>query len=333
MIFRVVSTLCVCWMCLPAAAQSTASPDAATELAAPDKVLVVGQRPGPGLWKVTRGDHVLWIFGTYAPMPKNMEWRSQQVETILTSAQEYLAPPSAQTKIGFFKQLTALPQVFGLRNNPNGVLRDVLAPDVYARWLPLKAKYLGKNEDIEGERPLFVADELYRRALSAAGLGNDNQVRDAIEKMVKKRGIKVTEPALDLVMPDPSGAMKQFKKAAIDDGACFATTLDRLEHDIDAMRVRANAWAKGNIALIRTLSFADREGACNAAMLNSSFVKGQPGLQDIHARMLTLWVMAAEQALANNTSSFAMLAMHDIVDPHGFVAALQAKGYAVETPE
>jgi hypothetical protein len=333
MILRFFSALCVCWLCLPAAAQSPSTTAAVAETTAPDQVLVVGQRPGPGLWKVSRGDHVLWIFGTYAPMPKNMEWRSQQVETILANTQEYLAPPSAQTKIGFFKQLTALPQVFGLKNNPNGALREVLAPNVYARWLPLKAKYLSKNDDIERERPIFVADELYGRALSAAGLGNDMQVRGAIEKMVKKHGIKVTDPTLDLVMPDPSGAMKQFKKASIDDAACFATTLERLEHDIDAMRVRANAWAKGDIALIRTLSFADREGACNAAMLGSSFVKGQPGLQDIQARMRTLWVMAAEQALANNTSSFAMLAMKDIMDPHGYVAALQAKGYALETPE
>ena len=29
-----------------------------------ETILVAGQRPGPGLWKVSKGDHVLWVFGT-----------------------------------------------------------------------------------------------------------------------------------------------------------------------------------------------------------------------------------------------------------------------------
>ena len=41
-----------------------------------ETILVAGQRPGPGLWKVSKGDHVLWVFGTYSPLPKKMEWRS-----------------------------------------------------------------------------------------------------------------------------------------------------------------------------------------------------------------------------------------------------------------
>jgi hypothetical protein len=41
----------------------------ATEL---DQVLVTGEQPGPGLWKVSKDDHVLWILGTLAPLPQKM---------------------------------------------------------------------------------------------------------------------------------------------------------------------------------------------------------------------------------------------------------------------
>ena len=31
------------------------------------EVLVVGKQPGPGLWRVSKGDHDLWIFATLTP--------------------------------------------------------------------------------------------------------------------------------------------------------------------------------------------------------------------------------------------------------------------------
>ena len=31
--------------------------------------VVAGVQPGPGLWKVTRGENLMWILGTVAPVP------------------------------------------------------------------------------------------------------------------------------------------------------------------------------------------------------------------------------------------------------------------------
>ena len=44
-----------------------------------DEVLVIGEQPGPGLWWVYKGDHVLRVLGTISPIPKNMQWQSKQV--------------------------------------------------------------------------------------------------------------------------------------------------------------------------------------------------------------------------------------------------------------
>jgi hypothetical protein len=316
-----------------AAGQVSPTAEAPADIAT-EKVLVVGKRPGPGLWKVSKGEHVLWVFGMYSPLPKHMEWRSQQVESILAQSQEYLTAPSAKVDVGFFRGLTLLPQMIGVKKNPDGAqLRDVVPLDVYERWLVLKKKYIGDDNGIERERPIFAADELFRKGIEHAGLTSSREVRDAIEKIVKKNKIKTTSPELKLAVDDPGRAIKEFKKSSLDDVACFSKTIERLETDLDAMRVRANAWAKGDLAGIQKLSYADQGQACTSALTDSAFVKAQPGFQSMHARMQEAWVAAAEKSLAANTSTFAVLQLRDILDPKGPVAALQAKGYLVEQPD
>lgn len=326
---RLLPTLCLLLPLTAALAQEEPAPAAETET-----VLLVGQRPGPGLWKVSKGDHTLWVFGTYSPLPDKLEWRSQEVEKALAQSQEYLAPPHAQFKIGFFKGLTMLPTLIGLEKNPDGAtLQDVLPAEVYARWQPLKDKYLGKNSGVERERPIFVAQKLYEAALKQSGLTRGGAVDKKIDGIVKQHDIKVTETGIKLDTSNASEALSDFKKSQLADTACFTKTLDRLESDLDAMRVRANAWAKGDIEAIQKLSFPDQKAACDDAMLNAEFVKKQPALQNVKERVQTAWVAAAEKALEHNTSSFAMLSMTDILGGNSYLNALKAKGYEVTSPD
>lgn len=188
----------------PAAATA---PDAVTET-----ILVTGQRPGPGLWKVSKGDHVLWVFGTYGPLPKNIEWRSKEVEAIVAQSQEYLMRPGANADVGFFRQMTMLPFAIGFKKNPDGaVLKDVLPEPVYARWLVLKKKYIGDDDGIERERPIFAAETLYRKGLEQAGLyGGGREVGEAIEKLVKKNKIKMTSTEAQLEVDDPVRMLREL---------------------------------------------------------------------------------------------------------------------------
>ncbi|RZT10563.1 Uncharacterized conserved protein YbaP, TraB family [Duganella sp. CF402] len=302
--------------------------------APPEQVLLVGQRPGPGLWKVSKDDHVLWVLGIYTPLPQKMEWRSQQVEVTLAQSQEYLAPPAAHAKVGFFRGLTMLPGLIGIKKNPDGAtLRDVLPPDVYARWLPLKAKYLGDNDSIERERPIFAADTLFSAGLKQAGLTRGMVVSTKLDAIIKQHKIKVTETGIKLDMDGASDMMKDFKKSSLADAACFDKTLARLETDIEAMRVRANAWAKGDIEAIQKLTYPDQDNECNNAMLGAEFVKNRPGFQNIKERVRTAWLDSAEQSIGANASTFAVLPLSNIIGADSYLAALKAKGYQVDSPE
>jgi len=192
---------------------------------------------------------------------------------------------------------------------------------------------VGSDEGIERERPIFAADELFRKGLAQAGLSSGQEVRFAIEKIVKKNKIKTTSSEVKLALDDPARMIKDFKKSTLDDAACFSRTIERLESDIDAMRIRANAWAKGDLEGILALRYADRDQACGAALANSAFVQQQPGFQAVEARMRDAWLASAEKSLAANASTFAILPLKDILDPNGFMTALQARGYQVDTPD
>ncbi|WLI89644.1 TraB/GumN family protein [Massilia sp. R2A-15] len=329
-----LTVLCLCLLAVPAWSQNEPPPPVAEG----EKILVVGQRPGPGLWKVTKDDHVLWIFGTYSPLPKKMTWRSAQVEKIIAQSQEFLGSPSAGIGVGWansFNIVTALPFVIGFKKNADGAhLKDVVPADVYARWTVLKAKYIGDDSGIESERPIFAAGALFDKALDKSALGSDREVQEQIKKISRQNKIKFTATGFSMQLENPRGALRDFKKSSLDDLACFTKTIDRLETDLEAMRVRANAWAVGDVEVMRKLTYPDQVEACNSAVFNSAWmIKTLPAAGAIEQRLRDSWVAAAEKALATNQSTFAVLPVAQILNPNGMVAALQAKGYQVEQPD
>jgi hypothetical protein len=329
-------TVCPHWFFafLSAACLLLAVPAAAQEPI--EEVLVTGQQPGPGLWKVTRpGDadgHVLWILGNYSPLPKGMTWRSTELESVLATSQELLAPVSVNASAGPLGGITLLPSLVGVRRNPaHARLQDVVPPDLYARWLPLKARYLGNDDDVEEWRPIFAAQELYRAALKKRDLVPYEGVWPRVQKLARKEKLRITEPGIELKVEKARSAIKEFKTTPLADVECFARTIQRLESDLDLMRDRANAWAVGDVARLRALAPVERASACIGVVLQSSFMQ-ERGYGDLLERVQAAWLAAAEQALARNASTVAVLSIDEILKPDGYVARLRQKGYAIEDP-
>jgi hypothetical protein len=332
---RYACALFLSFLTLPALAQTTAEPEPAPAVdAAPATVVVEGRRPGPGVWKVSKGDHVMWVFGLYSPLPQKMEWDSTHVERLVAKSQEVLTAPGISIGFGFFRSLILIPTMIGIDKNPDGArLQDLLPADVYGRWQVLKGRYIGADDGIERERPLFAAERLLQAGLQKNGLARNGVVSDRIEKIAKQNKVKLTSTMLAIELDEPRRVLNEFKKTQMEDLTCFTTTLERLDDDIDAMRVRANAWANGDIAEITRVDYAERDDVCGDALWNSPLAKTTPALQNVRERARAGWMKAAEKALANNTSTFAMLRMQDIGGPNSYLADLQAKGYTVESPK
>jgi uncharacterized protein YbaP (TraB family) len=313
--------------------ENASSPAAVLE-EAPERIVITGQRPGPGLWKVSKGEHVMWIFGTYGPLPKDLVWQSKEVESLLAQSQELIHPPSSTYQPGFFTIVRLLPHLIGVKNNPDGAkLREKVSPEAYERWLLLKQQYIGKDDDVESWRPYFAAQLLYRKGLERIGLSGGGQPMEKIVSLAKQHKLKITRPGVPLTVDSPAAALKQFKKTPLEDAACFAATLQRLGSDIELMRERANAWAKGDLKAMEKVGYADREDACGRVMLNASGFKDVVEGQSIEQRMDAAWMDAVDTALTNNRSTFALLRVNALLRADGLLARLEARGYKVERPE
>lgn len=328
------SVLLFGWIGLsPAFAQSSGkTPPAVADLPA---VVVTGVQPGPGLWRVSKGEHVMWVLGTLSPLPQGMQWRSQELEQVIGESQQVLLQPSLKFKadVGFFGKLFLLPTAYSARKNDNGAtLQQILPPPVYARWEVLKQRYIGRDHGIERWRPIFAGQELYQKALKANGLSRTGGVQNTIDALLKRDGDKPVSTSYQVVIENPRAALKAFKAAGPRDVTCFIRTLDSIEQDLPAMKARANAWATGDLQALQALPDSDRRDACTAALADAGFAHAL-GLDDLPVRLRATWLAAARTALQTNTETLAILPMSELLKPDGYLAALKAEGYSVEAPE
>lgn len=327
-----------------------AEPVAVTEPESPpdalmDEVVVSGEFPGPGLWKITRANdadhHVLWIIGDPPPLPKRMKWKSKDVEAVAAGAQEILRDSgvsmNTDEKIGFFRGLTLLPALFEARRNPDeGKLKDVLPAGLYARWLVQKKLYLGRENGVENWRPLFAADKLRKAAFDELKLREGGVVWEVIGKLAEQHKIRVNSPMLQFTFPrsEVRAKLKEFSRESLSDVECFSTMLSLTEAlgDRATQDARAHAWAIGDHETLRQLPPLPAPYLpCAMAVLNSQVAR-EVIPSDIRDKVHALWLEAAEKSLATNESTFAIVPFVKLTRPDGYLAMLRAKGYIVEDP-
>lgn len=318
----------------PGAADGQDSAPVPSNQAAPEQVPplqeieVLGEQPGPGLWKVTRGDHVLWLLGTLDHVPKRMTWHSRAVEGALQDSQVLLPNrTSVSARLGPILLVRLYVQWRGMQRDPGHTrLRDWLSPAMYQRFEALKAIYDPGDDRIEQLRPPFAALRLYRRALAAAGLTTrTNEIEHAVETMAARMDVPVERARLHV--PDPLGTLKQV--GALSPSAevnCLATTMQRLETDLPLMQRRARAWAVGDVDALRALPYPDQLEAC------VSELSAAPSLAALVAQASQVWMSTAEAALEQHRVSFATLPIYELLDSHGPLARFRADGDRIEGP-
>ena len=289
---------------------------------------MLGEQPGPGLWKITRADHVLWVLGTLDHVPRRMSWRSHQVESVLASAQQVLASnPGISARFGPILLVRMYVQWRGMQKVPDRTqLRDWLTPALYARFEAQKTRFDAGDEKIERLRPPFAALRLYQRALDSAGLTRTNEIERTVLALAAHRDVPVIKAPLSV--QDPLGTLKQVRALSpADEVNCLASTMQRLETDLPAMQQRARAWAIGDVSQLRALPFEDQREACISDLSNASAVRA---LVDAASRS---WLQSADTMLAANRVSFAMQPIYRLLAPDGPLAHFRAQGDGVESPQ
>jgi len=345
-------------LCLSAHAAEGTAPE---EL---ETVVVTGEVPGPGLWKVSKDDHVMWVLANHAPLPKGMTWRSAQIEERIAESQEVLYAPYVNVKpdISMMQGFTLRSALNKAAKLPDGqTLKDVLPPADYERWLVLRYKYLGTGDYVETRRPATAMRLLRMYAIRKQGLQGGPDVREVVDAARKKHKVKpvwLTTVRRTVAFEDPRGVLESLQDLQPAEVDCFIRDLDRLEPDVERMKVLANAWSLGDTEKLRslfrpkTLRDAIAEGCVHLA-LGGAVMSASPGDESSadaarvkklvenfqwHVEQAQLeaqldWLKAAQAALARNQTTFALLGVADVLGADGHLEKLRALGYTVEEPK
>jgi len=334
-----------------------------------ETVLVTGEQPGPGLWKVSRDGHVMWVFGTIGGVPDTIAWRTRELEARIAESQEVLYPgwPDVRLDVSAFQVLTLVPLAFKAGKNPEGVkLKDVLSAEDYARWLRLKQKYLGDDDDIEKYRPMVAEEKLNNARQKARGKAFQKglkfkSVDEVVHKLAKKHDVPIHKlPMVEhrIKVEKPRAILKAARDLDLAEGECVGRNFERIEKE-DALGrpvinvAPINAWARGDIASLLALPAPDPALVpedCLMASLNAAMKREDAELPKELRRGIDLfqqeadltkqaaaeaersWVAAAETALRTNASTVAVLPIHLVWNQWVYLAKLKAKGYVVEGP-
>lgn len=310
----------------------------------PVEITVRGRQPGPPLWRVSNGDNELWIFPMLSPVPEDMLWDDTKVATIIAQADAAIERPDTEVLLSPLTKFNPVNLVRGLRlakrlsRNPDGGnFESALPPDVYERFMAVKAERFPRNDDIEELRPLFAGGRMMDVVREQEELVSPRDIGRRISRLLKRnKSLERIEIEVEL---DMKGSFRSLAARAetfvenIPPGlelACFEFQLRRVERDIDAMKYRADSWARGYIDEFLGVPLpGDDADPCLQVATSSS---EQELVQALQAELDQRWLDEAERALTTYRSTFAILGITELLRENGLLASLAAKGYEIHAP-
>ncbi len=287
-----------------------------------DELVVTGERTGPGLWHVHHGAAQMWVLGSISPLPKGITWRATEVEKILGSTDRVLVPKPLE--IGIVRILWLLVTERNLIMVRGGKrLRDVLPPDLRARFALDRSKYTSDTDKWEHFRPIVAAAFLQQAAFHQVGLSARIDLGAAVRSLAKKHDVRVEEVKVAGV-GDVLEALKTMPPAT--ENMCVQASLVTVEKDLPRLMERARAWSTGNVERIESLREPAEVDACLAA-LDSGAAAG-----DLVGRVRRAWLESMERYLQAGGTTLAVVNMDLLLGRGGLLDALRAQGYEVEAP-
>jgi len=287
-----------------------------------EEITVTGERSGPGLWHVYKGAAQLWIFGTVSPLPKDMTWRSKQLEKILDGTdQVLLAKPF---EIGIARALWLLVTQRDLLMVGHGKkLIDVLPADLHARFALQRAKFTKDADKWEKFRPIIAAAFLEEDALHAVGLSTRLDLADEVRSLAHKHRVRIEEFKI-AGLHDVLDALKTLPPAT--EQKCVAASLATIETGMPRLIERAQAWATGDVQRIQSLPESGEVALCRSA------ITVDPGAGDLYTLLRQTWIENMARHLETGGVTLAVVSMDMLIEPGGFLDALRSRGYTIDPP-
>jgi hypothetical protein len=314
---------------------------------APEVIVVIGRLPGPPLWRVSKGENVLWIFPYVQWIPEGMLWDSERVARVIAESQEALSPPEiwwTPSKLVMLNPVNIArnERLNGRieRNADGGTLEENLPPELYARFAALQGRYFPESDYWREVRPAIAGRWMMNVIRRREGLVAGDEILKTVRRLERRnRGLRRTEISVRTII-DSYGEYAARLEAVYasyppaEEQACFEQQLRHMEEDLDELKSRANSWAQGHIDEFRKVPLAADEAYSHQCvdLWRGSSSPERETMVGMSKRADQLWLDAAENALATNASTFAVLPINELLAEDRLLSKLKAAGYEVKEP-
>jgi uncharacterized protein YbaP (TraB family) len=287
-----------------------------------DEIVVTAERAGPGMWHVHRGDANVWILGSISPLPRDITWRSKQVEDVLQLTSQVLIQKPIEISIPRVLWMLIVDRKF-LMVGGGKKLKDVLPPDLYARFAAQRISLDEPADKWERYRPIIAAAFLQQAAFHRVNLSMRLDLGAALRTLAKKHGVRVEE----IKVAGASDMLEALKTMpAATELTCVEASLKTLESGLPTLQARAQAWADGNVERIENLPELKEVDACRDAL------DAGKGAFDVISRIRQTWLENIEKYLRSAGTSIAVVNLDMLLERGGLLDKLRADGYEIDGP-
>jgi uncharacterized protein YbaP (TraB family) len=312
--FTAASLLAGCWIAAACRADQPSPPV--------DEIVVTAERAGPGMWHVHRGAANVWILGSISPLPRDITWRSKQVETVLESTSQVLVQKPLEISIPRILWMLIADRKY-LMVGGGKRLTDVLPHDLYRRFAAQRSNVGEDVDKWERYRPIIAVAFLQRAAFHQVNLSMRLDLGAALRVLAKKHGVRIEEIKVAGVS-DMLEALKTMPAAT--ERTCVEASLTTIESGLPRLVDRAQAWAVGNVERIENLPELKDVDACRTAL------DAGKGALDVIGRIRQTWLENIEKYLRSAGTTIAVVNLDMLLERGGLLDELRAKGYEVDPP-
>jgi uncharacterized protein YbaP (TraB family) len=287
-----------------------------------DEIVVTAERAGPGMWHVHRGAANVWILGSISPLPRDITWRSKQVEMVLESTSQVLVQKPLEISIPRVLWMLIADRKF-LMVGGGKRLKDVLPPDLHARFAAQRSKVGDDADKWERFRPIIAVAFLQQAALHQVNLSMRLDLGAALRNLAKKHGVRIEE----IKVAGASDMLEALKSMpAATERTCVEASLSTIESGLPRLVERAQAWAVGNVERIENLPELKDVDACRSAL------DAGKGALDVIGRIRQTWLENIEKYLRSPGTTIAVVNLDMLLERGGLLDQLRAKGYEIDAP-
>ena len=290
--------------------------------AALDEIVVTAERAGPGMWHVHSGDANVWLLGSISPLPRDITWRSKQVESVLESTSQVLVQKPIEISVPRILWMLIADRKY-LMVGGGKKLKDVLPPDLHARFAAQRSKVTDDADKWERYRPIIAAAFLQQAVFHQVNLSMRLDLGAALRVLAKKHGVRVEEVKVAGVS-DMLEALKTIPPAT--ERTCVEASLTTLESGLPRLVERAQAWTGGNVERLENMPELKSVDACRNAL-----DAGQDAV-DVIGRIRQTWLENIEKYLHSAGTTIAVVNLDLMLERGGLLDQLRAKGYEIDAP-